>query len=39
VDVPDERRFDFRIGVTLGNVIIQDDDFLSDGVDTAGDQG
>ncbi len=26
-----------HIGITLGNVIIQNDEFLSDGVDIAGD--
>jgi class 3 adenylate cyclase len=39
VDVPDERRLDIRMGIALGNVIIQDDEFLSDGVEIAGDQG
>ena len=39
VDVPDERRLEFCIGITLSNVFIRDDDIFSDGVDIAGDQG
>ncbi len=35
VDTPDERRIDFRIGVNLGDVIVQDDDVYGDGVNVA----
>ncbi len=33
--VPDARRIEFRIGVNLGDVIIQDDDVFGDGVNVA----
>jgi len=34
-DEPDERRMDFRIGVNLGDVIIEGDDIHGDGVNVA----
>ena len=34
-DTPDDRRITFRIGVNLGDVIIQDDDIYGDGVNVA----
>ena len=34
-DTPEERRLEFRIGVNLGDVIIQDDDVFGDGVNVA----
>jgi adenylate cyclase len=34
-DVPRDRRIDFRIGVNLGDVIIEDDDIYGDGVNVA----
>ena len=34
-DVPDDRRIEFRIGVNLGDVIIEDDDIFGDGVNVA----
>ncbi len=34
-DIPEERRIDFRIGVNLGDVIVQDDDVYGDGVNVA----
>jgi adenylate cyclase len=34
-DVPENRRIDFRIGVNLGDVIVQDDDVFGDGVNVA----
>ncbi len=35
VDVSEERRIEFRIGVNLGDVIVQDDDVYGDGVNVA----
>jgi TolB-like protein/Tfp pilus assembly protein PilF len=35
VDVPDDRRMLFRIGINLGDVLIQGDDILGDGVNIA----
>ena len=34
-DVPVDRRIEFRIGVNLGDVIVQDDDLYGDGVNVA----
>ena len=34
-DVPKDRRMEFRIGINLGDVIIQDDDVYGDGVNIA----
>jgi adenylate cyclase len=34
-DTPDDRRFEFRIGINLGDVIVQDDDVFGDGVNVA----
>jgi adenylate cyclase len=34
-DVPEERRIRFRIGVNLGDVIVEDDDIFGDGVNVA----
>jgi TolB-like protein len=34
-DVPDDRRMLFRMGINLGDVLIQDDDMLGDGVNIA----
>ena len=34
-DVPDDRRIEFRIGVNLGDIIIDDDDIFGDGVNIA----
>ncbi len=34
-DVPDERRMRFRIGVNLGDVIVEGDNLLGDGVNIA----
>src|SRR5438132_7195564 len=34
-DVPAERRIDFRIGVNLGDIIIDDSDIFGDGVNVA----
>jgi adenylate cyclase len=34
-DVPDDRRIDLRIGINLGDVIIQDGDIYGDGVNLA----
>src|SRR5262249_43967947 len=34
-EVPDERRIRFRIGVNLGDVIVEDDDIFGDGVNVA----
>jgi adenylate cyclase len=33
--VPDERRMDLRIGVHLGDVLVEDDDIIGDGVNIA----
>ena len=35
VDVPEDRRIEFRIGVNLGDVIVDDDDIFGDGVNVA----
>src|SRR5947199_3596799 len=35
VDVPPDRRIEFRIGVNLGDVIVEDDDIYGDGVNVA----
>ena len=35
IDLPDERRMQFRIGVNLGDVIVEDDDIYGDGVNLA----
>ena len=34
-DTPEDRRIEFRIGVNLGDVIVQDDDVFGDGVNVA----
>ena len=34
-EVPPERRIVFRIGVNLGDVVVEDDDLLGDGVNVA----
>jgi class 3 adenylate cyclase len=34
-DVPEERRITFRIGVNLGDVIVEEDDIFGDGVNVA----
>ena len=34
-DIPKDRRIEFRIGVNLGDVIVQDDDVYGDGVNVA----
>jgi adenylate cyclase len=34
-EVPDERRIRFRIGINLGDVIVEDDDLYGDGVNIA----
>lgn len=34
-DVPNERRIVFRIGINLGDVIVEDDDIFGDGVNVA----
>lgn len=34
-DVPDDRRIEFRIGVNLGDVIVEDGDIFGDGVNVA----
>ena len=35
VDVPEERRIEFRVGVNLGDVIVEGDDIFGDGVNVA----
>jgi adenylate cyclase len=35
IEVPENRRLEFRIGVNLGDVIVQDDDLFGDGVNVA----
>ena len=35
IDVPDERRMRFRIGINLGDVMVSGDDILGDGVNIA----
>lgn len=34
-DVPEDRRIEFRIGVNLGDIIVEDDDIYGDGVNVA----
>ena len=34
-DTPEDQRIEFRIGVNLGDVIVQDDDVYGDGVNVA----
>ncbi|HSF96778.1 MAG TPA: adenylate/guanylate cyclase domain-containing protein [Thermohalobaculum sp.] len=34
-DVPEERRIQFRIGINLGDIIVEDDDIFGDGVNIA----
>src|SRR5580700_8772603 len=34
-DVPEERRIDFRIGINLGDIIIEEHDIFGDGVNVA----
>src|SRR5215813_12403698 len=34
-DVPDEKRIEFRVGINLGDIIIDGDDILGDGVNIA----
>jgi TolB-like protein/Flp pilus assembly protein TadD len=34
-DVPDDRRIEFRIGINLGDVIVEGDDIFGDGVNVA----
>ena len=34
-DIPEERRIEFRIGINLGDVIVDDDDIFGDGVNVA----
>jgi class 3 adenylate cyclase/tetratricopeptide (TPR) repeat protein len=34
-DVPAERRIDFRVGINLGDVVVEGDDLLGDGVNVA----
>ena len=35
VGVPDDRRIQFRIGINLGDVIVDEEDILGDGVNIA----
>jgi adenylate cyclase len=35
VDVPEDKRLEFRIGINVGDVIIEDDDIFGDGVNVA----
>jgi adenylate cyclase len=35
VEVPDDRRIEFRMGINLGDVIVQGDDLFGDGVNVA----
>ena len=35
IDTPDSRRITFRIGVNLGDIIVDDDDIYGDGVNVA----
>ena len=35
IDVPEARRIEFRVGVNLGDVIVEGDDILGDGVNVA----
>ena len=34
-DVPEDRRIEFRIGVNLGDIIVEDNDIFGDGVNVA----
>jgi adenylate cyclase len=34
-DVPDDRRIQYRVGINLGDIVIDDDDILGDGVNVA----
>ena len=34
-DVPEDRRIEFRVGINLGDVIVEDDDLFGDGVNVA----
>ena len=34
-EVPEERRIELRVGVNLGDVIVEDDDIFGDGVNVA----
>jgi len=34
-DIPDDQRIQFRIGINLGDVIVEDDDIFGDGVNVA----
>jgi adenylate cyclase len=34
-DVPEDRRIEFRVGINLGDVIVEDDDIFGDGVNVA----
>jgi adenylate cyclase len=34
-DVPEERRIQYRIGINLGDIVIDGDDILGDGVNVA----
>jgi adenylate cyclase len=34
-DVPQDRRIEFRVGINLGDVIVEDDDIFGDGVNVA----
>jgi adenylate cyclase len=34
-DIPEDRRIEFRIGINLGDVIVEDDDIFGDGVNVA----
>jgi adenylate cyclase len=34
-DIPPERRIEFRVGINLGDVIVEDDDIYGDGVNVA----
>ena len=35
LDTPEDRRIDFRVGINLGDVIVEDDDLYGDGVNVA----
>ncbi len=34
-EIPDDRRIDFRIGINVGDIIVEDDDIYGDGVNIA----
>jgi adenylate cyclase len=34
-EVPEEKRIEFRIGINLGDIILDDDDIYGDGVNVA----